>query len=203
MAKLSWDLAQEIRARYGEGGVTQEQLAREYGTSQGNVHHVVAGHIWASPPLSDQDRFLAKVEKTTSGCWVWRAGLTGAGYGAFTLPGHGGKKQVGAHVWSYQNFVGEIPAGLELDHTCHDPATCSGGSACPHRRCVNPEHLEPVTKRDNLLRGGGVAAKNYRKTHCHAGHPLSGDNLYNYKNHRRVCRACQKEREQSYRRKQA
>ncbi len=62
--------------------------------------------------------------------------------------------------------VGQIPSGLTLDHLCRV------------RNCVNPAHLEPVTHRENTLRGDGVTAINARKTSCHRGHPFAGENLY-------------------------
>jgi hypothetical protein len=55
---------------------------------------------------------------------------------------------------------------LELDHKCRA------------RRCVNPDHLELVTHRENILRGQTIAARRIAQTHCINGHPLSGDNLY-------------------------
>lgn len=64
------------------------------------------------------------------------------------------------HIWAYKNFVGPVPEGHELDHVCHtkDPS-CAGGIDCPHRRCVNPAHLEPVTHAENMLRTRGKRLK--------------------------------------------
>jgi len=61
-----------------------------------------------------------------------------------------------AHRIAYQLVVGPIPDGLVLDHLCHtrDP-DCADNANCPHRRCVNPAHLEPVTRRENIARGRG------------------------------------------------
>ena len=56
----------------------------------------------------------------------------------------------------YELVVGPIPEGMTIDHRCHDRASCSGGPACLHRRCVNPAHLELATQRDNMLRGWAV-----------------------------------------------
>lgn len=61
---------------------------------------------------------------------------------------------------------------------------------CCNPACVNPEHLEVVTDRVNILRGTGTAARNARKTHCKRGHPLSGDNLIVEKSRKRQCHKC-------------
>lgn len=67
-------------------------------------------------------------------CWSWMP--SGNTYGGFHVKG----KYVGAHVFSYEESFGKVPAGLELDHLCRNPS------------CVNPEHLEPVTHAENLRR---------------------------------------------------
>lgn len=59
-----------------------------------------------------------------------------------------------------------MPDGLELDHTCGT------------RGCVRVEHLEPVTHRENLLRGDSPAGRHARQETCKEGHPLTGDNVY-------------------------
>lgn len=106
----------------------------------GSPHHY-------GPPL---ERFLAKIE-FVGDCWRWTGKPNYAGYGYFN-PNEGWS--VRAHRWSYEFFVGAIPKGLDLDHTCHtrDPL-CAGGIRCPHRLCVNPDHLEPVTRSENVRRG--------------------------------------------------
>lgn len=82
------------------------------------------------------DRFAEKVALTDSGCLEWIATRQRNGYGAF----FDGTTTVRAHRWAYEYFVGPIPPGLEIDHLCR------------HRPCVNPEHLEPVTRAENLRR---------------------------------------------------
>ena len=112
--------------------------------------------------------FWPKVNKAGPGdCWIWTASKDRLGYGKF------GRPSVLAYRFSYELHRGKIPSGLELDHLCRNPS------------CVNPEHLEAVTHRVNMLRGIGPSAVNARKTHCKQGHPL----VLNYGS-RRYCGKC-------------
>jgi hypothetical protein len=78
------------------------------------------------------------------GCWMWR-GKTHRGYGSIA--------GLGVHRVAYESLVGPVPDGLVIDHTCHNPETCVNGERCPHRRCANPLHMEPVTPYENWKRG--------------------------------------------------
>jgi hypothetical protein len=129
-----------------------------------------------------QDRFWIKVEKTAT-CWLWTANHSGSGYGRFQI----GRKQVQAHRLAYEWLIGPISPGLDLDHLCRV------------RRCVNPAHLEPVTRRVNLLRGETSPAANVLKTHCPVGHEYSPENtIFTGKGHR-LCRLCRQVRDVSRR----
>lgn len=103
----------------------------------------------AKPP---SERFWAKVDRTTGpdACWLWRGGLTHDGYGQFYLgrDAAGHDRAIVAHRFAYQDVVGAIPEGLDLDHVRE--------RGCVSRACVNPSHLEPVTAADNRRRGTRV-----------------------------------------------
>lgn len=112
------------------------------------------------------------VPEPNSGCWLWTAKLSAEGYGECQ---RGGIRF--AHRISYQAFQGDIDEGLQIDHLCRN------------RACVNPDHLEPVTARVNVLRSNNMAARNARKTACKYGHPFDADNTIRTKAGR-VCRTC-------------
>lgn len=101
-------------------------------------------------------RFWDKVEKTAT-CWAWRSVVMSNGYGVFS-PGRPRRRML-AHRFAYEFLRGPIPEGLDIDHLCRN------------RRCVNPDHLEPVTRQMNLLRG-----LNGNKTVCLRGHPYDEQN---------------------------
>ncbi len=126
-----------------------------------------------------------------SECWpVAERSVDPNGYGRARRRG----RTVLAHRASYEMHVGPIPSGMVLDHICHNQdASCPGGSACLHRRCVNPDHLEPVTQRENLFRSEKTPARiNAEKTTCPHGHPYDAANTYRRRSGARDCRRCAK-----------
>lgn len=125
-------------------------------------------------------RFWAKVNKTAD-CWVWTASTYPNGYGIFSI-GHGVLSA--AHRVAYQLVIGPIPDGLELDHLCRN------------HLCVNPCHLEPVTHRENTLRGRSQSALNAKVTHCPKGHSYDETNTGIRPKGERSCRACDRARHQ-------
>lgn len=146
-------------------------------------------------PFTPEQRvasFEAKYRKgrLPHSCWKWLASARGR-YGQFT--GSSGRMQ--AHRWAYEHYVGPIPDGAVIDHLCRN------------RLCVNPDHLEPVTNRENLMRGQGITAKNARKTHCLLGHEFTPENTYvsagRKDRSRRMCKACHYLHDKKWRDKRA
>lgn len=122
-------------------------------------------------------RFWKHVEKSPN-CWLWNGHKDSAGYGRFcyiTLT----NKRIPAHRFAYENINGKIKDGLVIDHLCRNPP------------CVNPDHLEPVTHKENILRGIGITAIESKKTHCPSEHPYDEKNTYKYKTFR-GCRECRR-----------
>lgn len=124
-------------------------------------------------------RVMAKVIKDHRGCWLFVGSRWSSGYGKIVIEG----RNVGAHRVMYEAWFGKIPEGLTIDHLCRTT------------ECVNPNHLEAVAHRENVLRGVSPAAKNAVKTHCIAGHALTEDNIYRRPNGRQ-CRKCTAARKQ-------
>lgn len=96
------------------------------------------------------ERFMAYVEKQPNGCWHWIGTLSPAGYGVFFMPhpSRRSKNWVASRASCILHGI-EIPPKMDVDHTCHKPSECAGGIGCFHRRCVNPDHLEPSTRKNN------------------------------------------------------
>jgi hypothetical protein len=125
-------------------------------------------------------RFWRRVDKSGE-CWVWTGARLVSGYGRVIRDGRG----IYIHRLSYEQAVGPIPVGYEIDHLCHE------------RACLRPDHLRAVdhaTNMRNLTPGKGHAAK----TQCPRGHPYSHANTYVFRG-RRSCRTCHNEVNRSYR----
>lgn len=129
-----------------------------------------------APNMTDAEwlRFSGKFTVTSTGCWHWNGPLDKDGYGVFYFRKRGRR----AHRVGWFAFRGGIPAGLVINHKCGD------------RGCVNHQHLETVTVRENNLKDSkSPAALNARKTHCKNGHPL--DLVYG---RQRYCSVCESEK---------
>lgn len=124
-----------------------------------------------------------------SGCWLWTGCTAKAGYGRFN-DGNGTRN---AHAIAFEHWKGfRAPRGFHTDHLCRV------------RCCVNPDHLEVVTPKTNLLRGASFSAIHSQRTHCPKGHPYDENNCImesdrGYK-HRR-CRICKNARQFAYNRR--
>lgn len=132
--------------------------------------------------LTPIQRFFRDIE-IIEGCWIWHGTPGRSGYGFFTPGGS-------PHRFAYQHFIGPIPEGFQVDHTCHNlDLSCRGlGTKCPHRKCANPDHLDAVTASVNIRRAIG------EPTHCRHGHELTPENT-RIRSYRRTreCRICIKE----------
>jgi hypothetical protein len=113
------------------------------------------------------DNLSSKIDFSPD-CWLWMGAVQSRGYGSVVIGGKGWL----AHRAVYTYLVGDIPDGLTLDHLCLV------------KRCVNPNHLEPVTAVENKRRQTAA------QTHCKRGHWLAGDNLRINGNGHRSCRQC-------------
>lgn len=114
-----------------------------------------------------------------NGCWEWRGAISTGGYGQWHRPGMVGSA---AHRHMYTLLRGPITLGETLDHLCRNTL------------CVNPDHLEMCSLRENILRGEGVAAKKARQTHCIHGHEFTEENTIHRpdrpRGRGRQCRQC-------------
>ena len=137
-----------------------------------------------SPRLTkDADYLLSRMDKSESGCWLWNGPISREGYGHIKSKNPITRKVThGAHRIAYQVFIGEIPVGKVIDHLCRV------------RNCINPEHLEAVSGRENVMRSSiTLAFKNASKTHCPQGHEYSAENTVVYSKpgySMRSCKTC-------------
>lgn len=126
-------------------------------------------------------------------CWEWTAYIMPNGYGRFRSGGNSprGPEWGLAHRWSWTLYRSPVSENLHLDHLCHTADSLCPGGACLHRRCVNPDHLEPVTPRENLLRSPltrtSICAA---RTQCPQGHPYDEINTYTGPEGGRQCKIC-------------
>jgi hypothetical protein len=125
--------------------------------------------------ITPHELFPARIASRISveDCWLWE-GATTNGYASMWLDG----LRVYGHRKAYELAKGPIAANRQIDHLCR------------RRNCVNPDHLEAVTQRTNILRGQSPSARQARQTLCKRGHPLSGDNLERFRDGKRRCKQC-------------
>lgn len=105
--------------------------------------------------------FKHSTPEPNSGCWLWLGGICEDGYGKM-----GAGRETLAHRLSYIEFIGPIPAHLEIDHKCRV------------RSCVNPAHLQLLPHAENVRRRLPYERANSKKTHCKYGHPFDDVNTF-------------------------
>lgn len=131
------------------------------------------------PQFSFPPRISSKIFKTDT-CWLWLGYITKNGYGRTSF----GRKHYLAHRVMYTLFKGTIPKGKQLDHTCRV------------RRCVNPDHLEPVTSKENSQRGEHPNFVTASTRVCKRGHLVEGKN-----NYRGKCYMCRNDASNRYKKR--
>jgi hypothetical protein len=126
------------------------------------------------------NRFIDKIFIDKKGCWIWTDVPNSGGYGTFSAE----RKHFLSHRFSYEVFKGPIPKGYQVHHQCYE------------RRCVKPEHLEVMTRRENLMDEGSstIIKDKAKQTHCINGHEFNEKNTRIRSNGCRQCRACDRER---------
>lgn len=134
------------------------------------------------PPDYFMEKIIDRVAVEPTGCWSWGGWHDRDGYGHVSNRSLGWQGRM--HRVMYEWYHGSIGSG-PLDHLCRN------------RGCCNPTHLEPVTHRENILRGVGLAAANAVKTHCVHGHEFTPANTYHRHRHGggRICKTCIYERQ--------
>lgn len=168
---------------------TQTKLARDAnlktGQIKGEPFRFAPGHSKRRPFIERWQSLLDRVEIAENGCWIWTRTRDSDGYGKFSIAYADGTNESLVHRIAYRYLVGPIPKGCELDHV--------KARGCTNRACINPDHLEPVPHRINLLRSEGMGAVNAAKTHCVNGHPFDEKNTqWRSGGGGRACRECHK-----------
>lgn len=139
--------------------------------------------------ITTAERFWSKVDKTDD-CWLWTGYIKPNGYATFYPGGGRHVDKVYVHRWAYEATRGLILDGLEVDHLCNV------------RHCVNPAHLEAVSRRENLDRRNDAQGwqrlpvrglPRSLKTHCKHGHPFDAENTYWHSGYR-YCKTCRRGR---------
>ena len=131
--------------------------------------------------MTPEERFWPRVDKTET-CWLWTGARSSYRYGNMMVDG----RQIPVHRWAYEQFVGPIPEGHQIDHICGVTL------------CVRPDHLRPLTAAENVR-----AHWREQRGTCRNGHPMTEDNIvWRLGGRKRECRACSRDRRARYRARQ-
>jgi hypothetical protein len=128
---------------------------------------------------------LSKIVVLDNGCWLWTGAKNNRGYANIYYKG----KVWSGHKLTCYLLGKEIPDGKRGDHQCHDPTVCNLGDKCPHRACINPDHIEPATDKENYARSNRLFNQK-TQTHCKRSHEYTPENTYIRPDGRRGCRKC-------------
>lgn len=120
--------------------------------------------------ITRPEKIVGNISLNEDGCWIWKGYINKHGYSNM-------------HRKSYQVFIGDIPPRHDIDHVCRN------------RACVNPDHLEAVTRLEKVLRST-VGLRKKARTHCTHGHEYSSKNTYIF-NGSRQCKACNANRKRT------
>jgi hypothetical protein len=124
-------------------------------------------------------------------CVLVKAYLSRNGYGNVVIDNKVYRSNRGAWIQAH----GEIPAGMVVDHICHNEAVergeCEGGITCVHRACINVEHLRLTTQSENIMAG---LHNIDNRSHCNQGHPFIKENIMIRRNGKRECAECNRVR---------
>ena len=139
---------------------------------------------WKPGSMPGSIPFWIKVTPLTSGCWAWMGSISSNGYGRFYFTDHSGAQKWQAHRYSYHMMRGPIPPGMTIDHLCRN------------KSCVNPDHLDVVTLKENIR--WSLPYRTYHKglycsTSCVHGHLWTPETTYYHKGSR-SCKVCNRER---------
>lgn len=142
----------------------------------GEPYRYILGH----QSLRKGPRYTVEDRGHVTPCWIWNLSCDSSGYGLLrdrAIFGGCGKQRM-AHILYWEKVNGPTPQGFELHHKCHV------------KRCVNPDHLEPVTRQEHAKLG-----RRPKKTHCHVGHEFTQQNT-GHNGGVRYCKACFKVKNQ-------
>jgi hypothetical protein len=123
------------------------------------------------------ERFHQGYIITGSECWEWTKTFDGKGYGVIYDDSRP-RRPMRAHRYGYTLATGDLAVGMDIDHICRN------------KKCVNPEHLEAVTHKENVLRGLAPNILAHHQNVCKRGHEMNDQNTYYRRNGTRQCRVC-------------